>query len=175
MLELSACSFSKSDKNPHEGNNPLANKTIENFKATTLDGKEVTNEIFKANDLTIVNIWGTFCKPCIEEMPDLEKLSNEYKNKKVQVVGIVSDIPSNKVSANEKSKAKEIVTQTRVTYSNILPDKIIEKQILSQFDYVPVTLFVNSKGKILETFTPGSTKYEYMKKTVEDILSGKIK
>ena len=51
------------------------------FDAKTLDGEEVTEEIFANADLTMVNIWGTFCGPCIEEMPYLGEISREYEEK----------------------------------------------------------------------------------------------
>ena len=41
------------------------------FTAKDLDGNTVTEEIFAEKDLTVVNIWGTFCPPCIAEMPEL--------------------------------------------------------------------------------------------------------
>ena len=47
------------------------------FESETLDGEKVTEEIFQQADLTMVNIWATFCGPCIQEMPDLAQLSEE--------------------------------------------------------------------------------------------------
>ena len=45
------------------------------FTTEDLDGNEVTESILKDKDVTMINIWGTFCPPCIEEMPELAKLS----------------------------------------------------------------------------------------------------
>ncbi|MBQ4235421.1 MAG: TlpA family protein disulfide reductase, partial [Treponema sp.] len=39
------------------------------FTATDLNGRIVTSEIFEKNKVTMLNIWGTFCGPCIREMP----------------------------------------------------------------------------------------------------------
>ena len=41
------------------------------FRAVDLQGNEVTKEIFAQKKITVVNIWGTFCPPCIGEMPEL--------------------------------------------------------------------------------------------------------
>ena len=49
------------------------------FTATDLKGAAVTSEIFSKNKVTMLNIWGTFCGPCIREMPDLAKLNEENK------------------------------------------------------------------------------------------------
>lgn len=46
----------------------LANK-FPAFTTTDLNGNAVTEEIFLGKALTVVNIWGTFCDPCVNEMP----------------------------------------------------------------------------------------------------------
>ena len=46
------------------------------FISTDLDGNAVDNAVFENAELTFVNIWGTFCGPCINEMPDLGELSD---------------------------------------------------------------------------------------------------
>ena len=46
-------------------------KQMPAFIAKDLQGNEITESIFAEKDLTVVNIWGTFCPPCIAEMPEL--------------------------------------------------------------------------------------------------------
>ncbi|MCT4620020.1 MAG: TlpA family protein disulfide reductase [Marinisporobacter sp.] len=146
-----------------EEKNPLAGQEVKAFKAKDLDGNEVTNEIFSESDVTVVNIWGTFCGPCIEEMPELDKIQKEFKDKKVKVIGIVSD----KAVEEAKSITKDL------SYTNIVPDEALEKQIVNSFDYVPVTLFVNNKGEIMKEFIPGGSDYETFKKMIEGCLEKK--
>ena len=61
------------------------------FTVEDIEGNEVTHEVFADADLTVINIWGTFCGPCIQEMPDLGALSQEYAEKNVQFIGLVGD------------------------------------------------------------------------------------
>jgi thiol-disulfide isomerase/thioredoxin len=42
-------------------------------------------------DLLVVNFWATWCAPCIEEMPDLQKVQAEYATRGVTVVGVAID------------------------------------------------------------------------------------
>ena len=63
-----------------------------NFETVTLEGETVTQEIFAEADLNMVNIWGTFCGPCIREMPELGELSDEYADKGVQIIGMLTDV-----------------------------------------------------------------------------------
>ena len=67
------------------------------FNSIDLDGNEISSELYSNNKITMVNIWGTFCGPCIREMPDLAKLNQEYKSKGVEIIGIPIDIADDSV------------------------------------------------------------------------------
>ena len=61
------------------------------FTLFDLDGNPVTQEIFARRDLTVVNVWGTYCPPCIKEMPDLLALREAVDPEKLVIVGISLD------------------------------------------------------------------------------------
>lgn len=64
---------------------------IESYEATSLEnGKPVTIENATGN-VIILNSWATWCIPCREEMPGLEQLYNEYKNKGLEIIGVSVD------------------------------------------------------------------------------------
>ncbi|WP_432408427.1 TlpA family protein disulfide reductase [Wukongibacter sp. M2B1] len=144
--------------------NPVAGKVIGEFSAEDLDGNTVTNKVFEENDLTVLNIWGTFCGPCIEEIPELEEIQNHFKDKKVKVIGLVID--------KEKEEAINIMKQVEAKYTNIIPDSVLDKDIVTSFEYVPATIFINSEGEVLKTFIAGSSEFEVFKGTIEEILAG---
>jgi thiol-disulfide isomerase/thioredoxin len=49
----------------------------------------------KSNDTVyIINFWATWCKPCIKEMPDFERINAEYRNEKVMVILVSLDFPN---------------------------------------------------------------------------------
>ena len=60
------------------------------FSAKDIDGKNVSEKVFADSKITMVNVWGTFCGPCIREMPDLGVLNKKYGDD-FQIVGIVID------------------------------------------------------------------------------------
>ena len=62
------------------------------FKTTDSNGNEVTEKIFADKDITMVNVWGTFCGPCINEMPELQKIY-ESLPKNANLIGIAADVP----------------------------------------------------------------------------------
>ncbi|WP_242973031.1 TlpA family protein disulfide reductase [Anaeromicrobium sediminis] len=166
MFGLMGCT-GKEEVDSSVDENPLANKSFASFETKDLKGNEVTEEIFKDKKLTIVNIWGTFCSPCIEEMPELQKIYDNYKDQGVNVVGIISDISLK----NSTDEADNIVSKTEVKYTNLLCDKNLN-DLTDNFSYVPVTLFVDSEGKILEIFVPGRATYTNLSNIIDDILKG---
>jgi thiol-disulfide isomerase/thioredoxin len=58
-----------------------------------LDGRPVDTAPWK-NHVVVVNFWATWCPPCIEEMPDLQRVHDEYAGRGVIVVGLGIDAPS---------------------------------------------------------------------------------
>lgn len=147
----------------NEEKNPVSGVQLENIEAVDLNGNPITAEQFKASKITVLNLWGTFCGPCIEEMPDLEALSKEYDAKEVQVIGLLVD-------GENKEEAKKIVEQLSVTYTTIIPDETLMTTIINKFDYVPATLFVDSEGKVLNTFIPGSAPKEEFEVILKGLL-----
>jgi len=63
---------------------------LDPIKADSPDGKPVTLADFKGQ-VVVVNLWATWCAPCVKEMPTLAKLQGEYAGKPVKVVAISLD------------------------------------------------------------------------------------
>ena len=117
------------------------------FTATDLEGVEVDQSIFSDYKLTMVNVWATFCTPCINEMPDLGELAAEYSDQGVRIVGLVLDTldSDGSISESQVETAKEIVDQTGADYLHLLPSPDLY-HILSDITGVPTTFFVDSTG-----------------------------
>jgi peroxiredoxin len=58
-----------------------------------LDGQPETMARWRGS-LVVVNFWATWCAPCVEEMPDLQRVHDEYAGRGVTVVGLGIDNPS---------------------------------------------------------------------------------
>ncbi len=138
------------------------------FETTDLEGNTVnSSDIFSANKLTMVNIWGTFCGPCIDELPELEKLNYRLKEKNCSVIGIVSDVAGSDDSATIES-AKTILDDTGVKYPNLLPWSELLDVFPAQF--IPTTYFVDSEGRIIGEAAIGARSADAYEELIDSIL-----
>ncbi len=142
------------------------------FTATDMKGATVTSDIFAKNKVTILNIWGTFCGPCIREMPDLAKLNEANKAKGVEVVGIVIDILDRKgnVDPRVKSSGEAIISQTGANYTHIIPNMTMMTGLLKNIQAVPTTIFVDSNGRQIGEAYLGSRSQKDWQKIIDEIL-----
>ena len=120
---------------------------LSSFSTTDLEGNAVDQSILEDYDLTMVNVWATYCTPCLQEMPDLGELASEYADKGVQILGLVSDVLNSDgtISDSQVETAQEIVEETGASYQHLLPSADL-LGLLSQIYGVPTTFFVDSAG-----------------------------
>ena len=133
------------------------------FSAKTVEGGEISNDVFKDSKLTVVNVWGSWCGPCVQEIPELQKLSENMKDKNVNVIGIAQDAGSN------FQAVKEVLDKSKVTYQNIIPSGPTEDFVMS-LQAFPTTFFVDAEGKIVYAIQ-GSKNLEGFTQIVDDLLS----
>ena len=137
------------------------------FSARDLDGNTVTEAVFANADLTMLNVWGTFCGPCIREMPDLGELAGEYADRGVQIIGLVGDVGQ---SDEDAEYAREFVEKTGAHYVHLLPSEDLQDKVLSGMMYYPTTIFFDRDGYVVDNMIVGShTKGEW-KTIIERML-----
>lgn len=144
---------------------------LSTFTATDLDGNEVDQSILEGHKLTMVNVWGTFCGPCKQEMPDLAELHEEYAEKGVQIVGLVSDVLTQDGSLDESlvEDARTIASESGVTYTNLLPSQDLYG-ILSQIYALPSTFFVDETGAQVGTLYLGAKDKDGWAAVIDEML-----
>ena len=135
------------------------------FTSYTQSGEEITQSIFENADITMVNIWGTFCNPCIEEMPYLAEISKEYEQKGLQVVGIISDV----IEPNDAT-AQEIINLTGADYTHIVLSEDLYNNFLYQIQSIPTTIFVDKNGNWVGDVVIGARDKQQWTAIVEEIL-----
>lgn len=136
------------------------------FTAKDLQGNEVTEEIFAGKDLTVLNIWGTFCPPCIREMPELGEWARAMPEN-VQLIGLITDIQGEE---DKEHLALEITGKTGAEFTQIIANQDFY-WLLSQVVGVPTTLFVDGEGNLVGDPIVGADVAGY-KEFVEEYLKG---
>lgn len=119
------------------------------FKGKDLDGNDVSSdELFSKSKVTVMNFWFTSCKPCVEELGELEVLHKKLAEKGGQVVGVNSfTLDGNQ---GEISDAKDVLSKKGITYKNVWfkTDSDAGKLVSGLFSF-PTTYVVDSKGNIV--------------------------
>ena len=165
MFLMSGCSDSAEVSNtPNTAQASPVAKNIPNFTAKTITGSTVTNEIFASKKITMVNIWGTFCPPCIGEMPELGEMARSMPAD-VQIIGLVCDASEN---SPQIQSALKITQEANANFVNIIPDAQL-MQFIEGVEAVPTTIFVNSKGEVVGKAIIGADMEGY-KNELEKLL-----
>lgn len=167
---LGACADSRTETTPAETETSDA-VNLSAFTAMGLDGQMYSGEIFRGKKLTVLNVWGTFCGPCIREMPALEALSRAYGDE-IQLIGIPIDITDGNYSVlpNKRSEAEAILSETGARYLQILPSRSLDDLFLSEIQVLPTTIFVDENGRMLDEPYYGSRDYAGWKRVIDAYL-----
>ena len=136
------------------------------FTAENLALESVDSSIFAEKDLTVLNVWGTFCGPCINEMPELGEWQRELPEN-VQIIGLVADV-AGKEDKEHIELASMILEKTNAQFTNIIPNNDFA-ELLSGVVGVPTTFFINKEGKIVGKPIVGAQVPKY-KSFVEEYL-----
>jgi hypothetical protein len=136
------------------------------FTAENLALESVDSSIFAEKDLTVLNVWGTFCGPCINEMPELGEWQRELPEN-VQIIGLVADV-AGKEDKEHIELANMILEKTNAQFTNIIPNNDFA-ELLSGVVGVPTTFFINKEGKIVGKPIVGAQVPKY-KSFVEEYL-----
>ena len=143
------------------------------FETTDIDGNTYTEKVFSDYDLTLVNAFTTWCSPCVNEMPELEKLYQEMKDQGVGVVGMVLDSVSEDGTPDDSivQKAQLLKEKTGVTYPLLIPDKGFLNGRISGLQSFPESFFVDKDGNIVGDPIMGSNTFDGWKEAVEKQLA----
>jgi len=116
----------------------LLNKKAPVIKFTNLNGNSVSSSSFPGN-LLIVNVWATWCKPCIKEMPGFKELLRKMNRPDIKILAVSID--------QKLYKVQDFVKENPLPFV-FLHDP--EANIRSIFDgTVPATYIINKKGELV--------------------------
>ncbi|MBU1309779.1 MAG: TlpA family protein disulfide reductase [Gammaproteobacteria bacterium] len=128
--------------------------TAPDFTLKALDGSNLRLAEQKG-DIMLINFWASWCGPCIQEMPALDKLAQKYQPLGVQVWGVNVE--------SDSSAAKNYLSKVQVAFPILFDlDNSVSKAY--QVDAMPTTVILDKDGKVRAVhrgYQPGyEKKYE---------------
>lgn len=124
------------------------NNELETIQLSDLEGKGV-----------MLNFWATYCKPCEAEMPYMEKLYPEYKEKGIEIVAVSLDA--------SEIVIHQFIDKYDLTFP-IVHDKRAQVNDLYKIGPIPSTFFISPEGEIVEK-VEGALSLESLKGYFKEI------
>ena len=133
------------------------------FEGHDIEDNTVSSAIFSESKLTMVNVWATYCNPCLSEMPGLGELAAEYDSEEFQIIGIISDVQEG-ASQEMMDLAAELIEQTGADYTHLLLNESLYYALLTDVSAVPTTFFIDENGVILDAVIGAMDKSSWEEK-----------
>ena len=159
-----------------DGENGGMNDSVPAFPAFTgkdLDGNDVDNSIFSQNAVTVVNFWFSGCKPCVDEMDDLDALNQRIKEQGGEVIGVNTETLDG--NADNIATAKKILESAGASFRNVYfdPDSEAGKFALGIMAF-PTTYVVDRQGNIVGEPIMGGIDQEANMATLEKLIADAV-
>jgi len=112
------------------------------FYLKDLDNNLRSFDDLRGEQITLIDFWATWCKPCRKAIPELNKIYDTYQDKGVQIIGVNCDGP------RSTAKVAPMAKSLNIQYPVLLD---INSDIMNELNLAnfPTLLAVNSKGKVL--------------------------
>ena len=178
---LFAAACASGGKSPHDDRPPTETRT-----SSVAPVSRVTPDLFEAQlvdvepgDLplilkrpsaraVLVNVWATWCDPCVEEFPDLMRIAREYRAKGLDTVFISSDFGA------ARDKAKAFLEDQKVdftSYFKVGDDMAFIETLHKEWSgALPATFVFGAQGN-LQFFREGPVTYEMLKEILDNVIS----
>ncbi len=151
-----------------------AQKAIDTWAKETVTLKLLDEKGIRAlakNDgkkLRLINVWATWCGPCVTELPEFVTMNRMYRNRDFELVTISAD------SADDKDKALDVLKKKQVAATNYLFEGDDKYKLMDAVDEkaegpVPHTVLVAPGGKVLYR-TSGPCDALAIKRAIVDYL-----
>ncbi len=123
-------------------------KVMQELKLLDMDGKPYDASKLKGNVL-VIDFWATWCKPCINEIPDLNRLQEKYANKGLKVVGVT-------MASGEAPEVKALLGSFKMQYTVLMGDDN-QSYDLNIHSY-PTTYLVTKDWKVRRIYLEAGPK-----------------
>lgn len=120
-------------------------KSIADMSWTKLDGYEQRMGELRGKAV-ILDFWATYCKPCLEAIPHLRKLRQQYGKDQIEIVGL-------HVGGDEdRVKVPDFVKKLEIDYTLGVPEEELTRFIFASDTAIPQTAVFDKQGNMVRKF-----------------------
>lgn len=143
---------------------PPVDTAVQQLMALTLKDSKGQAQAIKQweSKFLVVNFWATWCKPCVQEMPELVSLQKELANQNVQLLGIGIDTPSNISEFAEKYQISYPV------FAAGMEGTSLSGAMGNKAGGLPFTVLISSNGQIVKSYF-GKLKMDELKADIQKL------
>ncbi len=123
------------------GKDPGVGTAAKPFILKTPEGKDISLASFRGK-VVLLNFWGTWCKPCLKELPEFDRLYRRYRKNGLVVIAVATD--------TEPDKVKEFATQAKLATKLALGGEPLSQQYDSP--NFPFSFIIDGKGVIQASY-----------------------
>lgn len=128
---------------------PAADSAAQQLFGLTLNDANAKAQAMKQwqGKFLVVNFWATWCKPCVEEMPELVQLQKDLASNNVQLLGLGIDTPSNIADFAKKYQISYPV------FAAGMDGTSISQAMGNKTGGLPFTALISSEGKVVKAYS----------------------
>jgi thiol-disulfide isomerase/thioredoxin len=124
---------------------PIAERRlVPDFDATDMTGVHNPLRSYRGK-VIVLTLWATWCKPCQEEIPTLNKINYEYDRHRVQVLGVMAD---------QQEQDRELVSifarERQIRYLVLFPEPTLPEKLGIRL--IPTTMVLDRNGRLAIAF-----------------------
>lgn len=185
LSAMTGCNSAESSNNTASKNGPVNAPTAKQVNPSDYpplpsgladaDVEMLDGTKFKLSDkkgkVLVVTIWGTWCGPCIAEIPHLIELQNQYGEQGIEVIGL--NIGDGEGTPEPLEKIKAFVAKQKINYTIAIASNPVAQQfnMISKQGVVPQTIVVDREGRLRSVFVGGGPNIFKMKESVAKVMA----
>lgn len=109
----------------------------------------------------LINFWATWCGPCVQEIPSLISLQDEFGPQGLAVIGVSMD-------QNGEAPVKKLIAKTGINYPIVMGDAKISRDFGGIFG-IPASFLIDQSGAVRKRFN-GWTSHEAFAEEIKQVL-----